>query len=60
VTAYDPLYVSGFGNTTCSEVYTAGKFNYSIPQESCPSLRHSIGDACCTGEYSYFWYVRCT
>jgi hypothetical protein len=58
VTAYDPLYVAGFGNTTCSEIYTAGYVNNSIPQDSCPSLRESIGDACCVGEYSYFWYVR--
>jgi hypothetical protein len=58
VTAYDPLFVAGFGNTTCSEIYTAGYVNNSIPQDSCPSLRQSIGDACCTDEYSYFWYVH--
>ncbi len=57
-TAFDPLYVAGFGETTCSEVYAAGTRNYSVPEDSCPSLRRAIGDTCCAGEYTYNWYVR--
>jgi hypothetical protein len=56
--ANDPLSVPGFGDTTCSKVYSAGNVNYSIPAESCPEIKKAIGDSCCTGDYAYgIWYV---
>ena len=67
MTANDPIVVTGYGETTCYDVYYSGYRNYTIPADICPSLRVEIGDTCCTvtidggGETSTdMWYVTCS
>jgi len=47
--AYDPILVTGLGNTTCSEAYYAGYSYFTISQELCPTIQSSIAttSSCC-------------
>ena len=50
-TAYVPMNVTGFGETTCHDVRNAGTVNHSIPADICQSLRDDIGEICCRRQW---------
>ena len=62
VTSEDPVSVTGYGETTCLQVYYSGMVDFSIPADVCSSLRDEIGDICCSvasgGTSKDMWYVR--
>ena len=39
--------MTGYGETTCLQVYYSGMIDFSIPADICSSLRDEIGDICC-------------
>ena len=43
-----PINVTGFGETTCWDVYAALYPYNSIPSYVCASLQDEVGDTCCT------------
>ena len=62
VTSEDPVSVTGYGETTCLQVYYSGMVDFSIPADVCSSLRDEIGDICCyaisSGTANDMWCVR--
>ena len=48
-----PIFVTGFGETTCVGIYSTVDRNTSITANVCAAIRDEIGETCCSTVSSY-------